>query len=288
VNSGPRPVERTVFMNFAIGSLQAVALRDGTLQFPNDATIFGAGHTPQEVAAVLAAGGAPTDEVALGLQPLLIECAGRVLLFDTGVGSALGDKAGKLPAALAAAGVDPESVTDVFISHAHGDHVGGLLTPAGDLAFPNARIHMSAPEWDYLRVMDAETAKNNLIEDHAAYIAAVGAKVVTFSPGSELIPDVVKAVEISGHTPGHSGYAIGSGGDTLLYIGDAAHSSVVSVGQPGWPNAFDGDRATAAASRTALIAQAAASGQRIYAVHFPFPGLGRFEQGSEGYIWAPE
>jgi glyoxylase-like metal-dependent hydrolase (beta-lactamase superfamily II) len=273
---------------FAVGSLPAVALRDGTLQFPNDTKIFGLEHTPHEVAAVLSAAGAPTDEVTLSLQPLLIRLPGRVVLFDTGAGDALGDKAGKLPAALAAAGIDPGDVTDVFISHAHGDHVRGLLTPRGDLAFPNAGIHMSAPEWNYLRGMDAETAENNLIEDHPAFIAAIGPKVATFWPGAELIPGVVKAVEIRGHTPGHSGYTIGSGDDTLLYIGDAAHSSVVSVWQPEWPNAFDGDRGTAAASREALIAQAAATGQRIYAVHFPFPGLGRFETRGEGHIWVPE
>ena len=59
-------------------------------------------------------------------------------LFDTGAGSNFGDIAGKLQGALAAAGEDPAKVTDIFISHAHGDHIGGLVTSAGALAFANA------------------------------------------------------------------------------------------------------------------------------------------------------
>ena len=81
---------------------------------------------------------------------------------------------------------------------------------------------------------------------------------------------------------------ITSGADSLLYMGDAMHHYVVSVQKPEWFNGYDSDQATAAASREALLAQSAASGQRIYAVHFPFPGLGRFEKTEAGYRWIPE
>ncbi len=273
---------------FAIGTLTATALRDGALDFPNDNAVFGQGHTPAEVAALLGAAGLPTDKLTLSLQPLLVKSADKVLLFDTGAASNFGPGSGKLPASLAAAGVDPASVTDIFISHAHGDHVGGLVNGANQLAFPNATIHFSAPEWKYLRELDAEKAKGIGLAQHAAFVAAITPKVSEFKPGADIIPGVVKAVDIKGHTPGHSGYLIGSGADSVLFIGDAAHHYVVSVQKPEWGNGFDGDGTTAAAGRKALIAENSAKGQRIYAVHFPFPGIGKFAKEGEGYVWVAE
>src|SRR3546814_5159321 len=83
----------------------------------------------------------------LSIQPLLVRGDGRVLLFDTGAGDVEWARGGRLPASLRAAGVEPSQVTDVFISQLHADHVGGLLTPDGALAFPDATVHLSAPEW---------------------------------------------------------------------------------------------------------------------------------------------
>ena len=288
-SAGPAPAPASADVKpFAIGSLSAFALRDGALEFPNDNKVFGVGHTPEEVAAELSAAGVPTDKVQLSVQPLLVKSAERVLLFDTGAGTNFGPGAGKLSGSLAQAGVDPASVTDIFISHAHGDHIGGLVDAQGALVFPNAKVHLSAPEWKHLSGLDANAAKQVGIENHAALVAALTPKVDAYAPGTEFIPDVVRAVEIEGHTPGHSGYLIGSGADTLLYIGDAAHSHVVSVRRPEWPNSFDRDQATAADSRKALVESSAASGQRIYAVHFPFPGVGRFEKRGDTHVWVAE
>ncbi len=230
----------------------------------------------------------PTDKLNLSIQPLLVKAGDRVLLFDTGAGSAFGPSAGLFAASLAAAGVDPASITDIFISHIHGDHTGGFLNAEGQLAFPNAAIHLSAPEWEFLTKMKPDVAKNYGITQHAALVAALTPKVAAFTPGSDLIPGVVKAVELKGHTPGHSGYLITSGQSSLLYIGDLMHHSVVSVQKPDWTINFDGDAHVAEASRAALLAQAATDGQRIYAVHFPFPGLGKIERRGEGFVWVAE
>jgi glyoxylase-like metal-dependent hydrolase (beta-lactamase superfamily II) len=281
------PVSENV-KSFMIGEFSAIALRDGGLEVPNDNKTFAVGRTPEEVAAVLSAAGQPTDKLALSIQPLLVKTKDRVLLFDTGAAGAFGPGAGKLPGSLAEAGVDPQSVTDIFISHSHGDHVGGLLKADGTLAFPNAAIHISAPEWKYMSGLTPEQAKEMGITDYAARIATIKTKVVEFAPGAELIPGSVKAVEIKGHTPGHSGYLITSGADSLLYVGDSMHHFVVSVQKPDWTLAYDGDAPTAQKSRAELIAASVASGQRIYAVHFPFPGLGKFEKQGDHYAWVAE
>jgi len=273
---------------FRIGEFTAIALRDGGLQVPNDAKTFGVGRSPEDVANVLRAAGVATNELDLSIQPLFVRARDRVLLFDTGAGTNMGAGAGKLAASMQQAGIDPESVTDIFISHSHGDHVGGLVDASGTPVFANATVHISAPEWKFLKGMDDKSAANFGITNHAALMAAVTPKIDAFAPGSEIIPGTVKAVEIKGHTPGHSGFLITSGADSLLYIGDTAHHYIVSVQEPDWTVSFDSDAPTAQASRKEVIAQGAATGQRIYAVHFPFPGLGKFEKRGDGYVWVPE
>src|SRR5882757_2576157 len=272
------------YQAFKIGSYSALALKDGALQEPNDGKSFVVGQPTAEVAAALESGGAPGDHFEFSIQPLLVHAGSHVLLFDTGAGSNFGDIAGKLLGSMASAGENPASVTDIFISHAHGDHVGGLVTPAGTLAFPNATIHMSLPEWKWLSGMSAENAKNVGISQVTVLVAAIRTKVVPFEPGADLLPGIVKAVDIKGHTPGHSAYRIGSDPNSLLVFGDAMHSYVVSVREPSWKIAFDTDQQTSAASRTALVAEAAATGQRLYAEHFPFPGVGKIVKSKKGEV----
>lgn len=200
----------------------------------------------------------------------------HVLLFDTGAGGAMGT-AGTLGASLASAGVAPADVTDIFISHAHPDHIGGLVTAAGALVYPNATIHLSAPEWAFLQSM----------ADAKAVVAGITAKVVAFEPGAELMPDV-HAVATPGHTPGHSSYLIGTGDDQLFYLGDVAHHSIISVQQPTWEIQFDSDHAAAGALRQQLLATLAADHTRVYAVHFPFPGVGHFADQAGTVVWQAE
>ncbi len=267
---------------FKIGELTAFALKDGTFLFPNDTKVFGVGRSSEDVAKVLAAAGVPTDELSLSIQPLLVKVGKQTLLFDTGAGSGAGETAGRLVTSMREAGIEPSDVTDIFISHAHGDHIGGLVDASGALVFANATVHISSPEWDAVKAA-AESDANR-----AAQVQAWGSKVKAFAPGLEILPNVVKGVEIKGHTPGHSGYLITSGAESLLYIGDSAHHYVVSVQEPEWTIQFDRDASTAQASRKEMISTNAEAGQRIYAVHFPFPGLGRFKSEGRRFVWDPE
>jgi glyoxylase-like metal-dependent hydrolase (beta-lactamase superfamily II) len=272
---------------FAIGDFSAMALRDGTISLPNDNKVFGVGQKPEEVAAVLSAAGLPTDRLELSVQPLLVRTAERVMLFDTGAGGNMGPTAGKLAASMAAAGVAAATVTDIFISHSHGDHVGGLLNASGALAFPNATIHISAPEWAFLKGMTAAQAEGAGVGQHAKLIAAITPKIATFEPGADIIPEAVKAVDIKGHTPGHSGYMIRSKNKSVFYVGDTVHHFVVSTHKPEWTCGFDTDAATSQASRKAVLGAAAAKGQLLYAYHFPFPGLGKVKSQGAGFVWVP-
>lgn len=262
-----------------LGILEAYALEDGHLVVPNDGKLVGFGHPPSEIGEVLAAAGLPRDTIRLDIQCLLVKAGDRVILFDTGLGDAPIADAGRLPQSLALAGVQPAAVTDIFISHSHSDHVGGLVTKAGTLAFPAATIHMSAPEWTAFQA-DPE-------EDSKRLVAVIAPKVAPFEPGAQVLP-IVKAVATPGHTPGHSSYEIGTEAEKLFYIGDLAHHSVISVQRPAWSITADADRPAAEAMRQQTLAKLAADHTRVFAVHFPFPGVGHVVAEGQGLVWKPE
>lgn len=262
---------------FRIGQLQATALRDGELAFSAMDKEASPWSDAAEVSSLLDASGQTDGQVHLSIQPLLVRTGDRVVLIDAGAGGQMGTE-GKLLASLRAAGVEPGQVTDVLISHSHGDHIGGLAGANGGLAFPNAVIRMTAAEWADLQANPGSAGP--LIE-------AMKPKLQTFEPGAEVAPGVT-AVALDGHTPGHTGYEIVSGADRLLYIGDAMHSSLISVQRPELINGWDSDSAAAIRTRQGLLARGASENLRIYGVHFPFPGIGRFQRRDDGFIWTPE
>lgn len=262
-----------------IGDLEAYALEDGRLVIPNDGELLGFGRPPSETAEVLAAAGLPRDMIRLDIQCLLVKAGDRVILFDTGTGDASSADTGRLPKSLALAGVQPVAITDIFISHAHGDHVGGLVTKAGTLAFPAATIHVSAPEWAAVQAEPDEDARR--------LVAAIAPKVSAFEPGAQVLP-VVKAVATQGHTPGHSSYEIGDDTEKVFYLGDLAHHSVISLQRPAWSIQVDSDRPAASAMRQQTLAKLATDHTRVFAVHFPFPGVGHVVAQGRGFVWRPE
>ena len=263
------PVEGDV-LTFTIGDLEAVALLDGGFTMPVADSPFNQ-QPLDEISAALTEAGQPGETLSLSLHPMVLKTPDGVILFDTGTG---GPPAGNLMYSLEAAGIAPEDVTTIFISHSHFDHVGGLAKD-GAPVFPNATIRMSAEEWAYMQSNETQ----------AAIVSAIGDKVETFAADSELVPGIVTAVQVAGHTPGHSAYRITSGDETLLYVGDSMHHFVISVGHPGWKINFDTDEPLARASREALLAELAETGEQIYAYHFPFPGVGHIEVSGDSFVY---
>jgi glyoxylase-like metal-dependent hydrolase (beta-lactamase superfamily II) len=258
---------------FTLGRLQVFALRDADNVVANDAMTFGVGHSPDEVAGVLRAAGAPADPIRISVDALLVKAPGRVMLFDTGLGPGVH---GVLIGSLAMAGVAPADVTDIFITHAHGDHVGGLRGADGGPAFPRAVVRMSAREWAFMKSQP----------QNASLVQAISAQVKPFEPGAELAPGVT-AVALYGHTPGHVGYQITSDGARLLDMGDTAHSAIISLAKPDWTIEYDTDAVAGRQTRKATLAKLAASHTLVFGPHMPFPGVGRVVAAGNGYAWKP-
>jgi glyoxylase-like metal-dependent hydrolase (beta-lactamase superfamily II) len=110
---------------------------------------------------------------------------------------------------------------------------------------------------------------------------------VTFQPGKRIAPGIT-TVDIHGHTPGHAGAEITSEGERLLYMGDTAHHSIISVQRPDWPIQFDVDEPTARISRRTMLQRMADENLRVFSVHFPFPGLGRVGKQGTHFVWIAE
>ena len=264
--------------HFQIGQLQAWALRDGVIRLPVDSDMLPWADRAAARQALVDAG-LDQDTVSLSIQPLLIRDGDRLVLIDAGAGGQM-DTENRLLASLAAAGFAPTDVTDIVISHAHGDHIGGLVNADGGLVFANAVIRMTAQEWADLTATAGQAGA-------AALVETITPHVETFEPGAQVTPSVL-AVPLAGHTPGHSGYEIASGEERLLYIGDAMHSAVLSVRHPDWTNAWDVDGAAGAETRAGLLEMGADHSLMVYGVHFPYPGLGRFQRGGGTFVWMPE
>lgn len=270
--AAPQPVAPEA-RSFVIGAVTVTALHDADLLIPNDGKTFGVDAGVPAVAAVLTAAGRPADAVPVSLNSLLVRLPGRVVVIDTGLPPASGSA---FVASLAAAGVAPAQVTDVLITHSHGDHVGGLVDAGGASAFPNAKVRLSAAEWTFLQG-NAGAAK---------LVAAIAPQVATFAPGAEVVPGI-RAHAVAGHTPGHVSYELTSGNARLLDIGDTAHSTIVSLGRPDWLMGFDSDAAVGKASRRAELSRLAASHEIVFAPHFPYPGVGRIAAQGDGFAWVP-
>lgn len=261
---------------FNIGRYEAIVLRDGVIRLPNDGSIVAQGVPKADADALLDAAGLPTDTLELNVQALLVRVGDRVVLFDTGAGDAEFADAGRLQSSLRQAGVEVADITDILISHAHGDHVGGLLDGDGQPAFANATVRMTAPEWQALQDDAGMTALST----------AIAPRVEAFAPGAEVLPGVT-SVPVAGHTPGHTAYMIEDGDARLLYIGDTVHHHVISVQRPRWTIQFDGDAPVAEDSREALLAHIADESLQVASPHFPYPGLGRIQRRDDGFVYVP-
>ncbi len=268
---GPLPVVPEV-TDFRIGKVQMSALRDAAANAPNDAKVFGVDAGVAAVDKVLTEAGAPAGQISLSVNVLLVRLPGHLVLVDTGYGG----PRGIMLASLAKAGVAPDAITDVLISHGHGDHVGGLVGADGKPVFTKARVHMAAAEWAAIQAAPA----------NAKLVSGIKDQVKPFAPGVVLVPGVT-AVDLHGHTPGHSGYQIASGKAKLLAIGDSAHSYIVSLARPDWVMGYDKDAVVGAQARRAVLTRLADGGETVFSPHFPYPGVGKVVRAGDGFKWQP-
>lgn len=223
----------------------------------------------------------------------LIYSAGRLALIETGSGDYLLPTAGKLQANLKAAGVDPAAIETVILTHMHPDHSAGLTDPkTGRKFFPNAQlvVHENEPRhWqdDAAMARASERAQRLYFQCAREQMAPYHNVMHTFSGPTEVFPGL-RSVPLHGHTPGHSGYMISSGKDSLLIWGDIVHVPEVQVPRPDVTIEFDTDSHAAAATRRKTFDMVATDRLLIAGMHVHFPGFAHVVKHGDSYAMLPE
>jgi len=223
----------------------------------------------------------------------LIHSAGRLALVDNGCGTSMAATGGRLFDNLAAAGIAPAAIDTLLQTHLHPDHSNGLAGKDGQRLFPNAELAMHAAELAFwhddaamAKADETSRARNfQAARDQVAPYRAAGA-VRTFE-GGEVFPGVT-AMPFPGHTPGHTGYLIASGGDSLLIWGDIIHVPEIQIPRPEVTMAFDIDPQQAEATRRRVFDMVATDGLAWAGMHMHFPGFARLLRRDGGVAALPE
>ncbi len=289
-HAGPPPVKGQApgWYRMTLGSFEITALSDGTVALPVDQLL--SNTTPKRVNELLARQylKAPLETSVNGY---LVNTGSKLVLIDAGAAGLFGPTLGKLVANLKASGYTPEQVDEIYITHFHPDHVGGLME--GDkMVFPNAVVRADGKEqsfWLSKANLDAAPEANKGFFQGAMaslnpYVAA--GKFKPFDGDTDLVPGI-RAIATRGHTPGHANYVVESDGNRLVVWGDLMHVAAVQFLQPEVTIGFDSDTKAAAPQRKKAYADAARKGYFVAVAHVSFPGIGKLRADGKGYQWIP-
>jgi glyoxylase-like metal-dependent hydrolase (beta-lactamase superfamily II) len=287
--SPPTGKETPGIYRYRIGGFELTALYDGIWYRPiTEKFIRNAPFADVEHA--LADAFMPADRLATPFTTLVVNTGRKLVLIDTGTGGQIAPSAGVLRANLLAAGIDPQAIDLIVISHLHPDHINGIKDKDNDLVFSNAEIMVADAEWAFWMDdanMNAAPADLKLtFRNQRRVFADIAPRVTRFKPGAD-VASGIEALAAPGHTPGHTVFAIHSGEQSLLVLGDTAQHPAVFARHPDWQAAFDIDGDAAVATRKSLFDRAAADRMLVTGYHFPFPACGHLIKTAQGYEHVP-
>ncbi|TFW22773.1 MBL fold metallo-hydrolase [Duganella callida] len=275
------------FHRIMLGDIEVTALSDGTVDLPMDKLL----HQPADVTIKALARNYQSAPTETSVNAFLLNTGGKLILIDTGAGSLFGPTLGKLLANLKASGYQPEQIDEIYITHLHPDHVGGLSANSQSV-FPNAVVRADQRDTDFwlsqANLDKAPADSKGFFQGAMASLAPYGGgqHLKPFSGDTELAPGI-RATSAYGHTPGHTVYTVESKGQKLVLIGDLIHVAAVQFSHPEVTIGFDSDSKTAQAARAKVFQAVAKDGALIGASHLSFPGLGHVRAVGKSYEWVP-
>jgi glyoxylase-like metal-dependent hydrolase (beta-lactamase superfamily II) len=290
----PPTQSNSPFYRFSLGDYQCISISDGTLTPPN-AAAFAGNAPPQELTTALKDGFQTSENFTVNCNILFVNTGKNKVLIDAGGGFLVPPTAGKLVSNLKLLGISPREIDTIIISHAHGDHIGGLTDKNGKFIYPNAKYYINRGEFDFWtnpkaslpKIGGGEKMAADMIATAKKVLEAISKRVVKIDVEKEIIPGFF-AINAHGHTPGHIAIRIKNKDISLIHVADAVHTHTVNLRHPEWRPIFDADAEQAALTRQRILSQIATERTLMYAYHFPFPGLGHIrERGEGGYSWEP-
>ena len=273
-----------------LGGLRLDTLSDGHLMLPYD-FIMGSMPKPEAEVIVSGYGIAPGQALEPSCNVTLLRDGSRTVLFDVGAGPDFQPTAGKLDAALSLLDLTHEDITHVVFTHAHPDHLWGLLDEFDDPLFANAEFMIGRAEWEYW--MDPNTvdtigaSRTTFAVGAQRRLAALDDRITQFEDGAEILPGVA-ARGTFGHTPGHMAFEVRAGSESAMILGDSVGNHHVGFERPEWASGSDQDPDMAAQTRKGLLDQLATDQMRLIGFHLPDGGIGRAERKDGGYRFVAE
>ena len=277
------------YYRMMLGDFEVTAISDGTVKLPIKSLLTNT--TPTKINAAFKRAFL-TDQLETSSNVYLINTGSKLVLIDTGAAGLFGPTLGDLITNLKASGYQPEQIDEIYITHVHPDHVGGLMSGSA-IAFPNATLRMDKVDADYwlsdanmkAAGKDSQSFFQGAMTSITPYVQA--GKLQTFTGATNLVTGI-RAQPAHGHTKGHSVYIVESKGEKLMLWGDVVHLAAMQFDNPAISVKFDSDVKDAAKARKTVYADAAKNGYLIGAAHIAFPGIGHVRAGSgNAYVWVP-
>lgn len=272
-----------------MGDIRLDVVSDGSLTLPGD-FIF-APMPKDELLPILKKYGQSPEVLTPPCNVTLMRDGERTVLFDVGSGPDFSANTGILLESLAALDVEPDDITDIVFTHAHPDHLWGLLDDFDDPLFAQASYLIGKAEWDYWMnpntVDDIDASRVSFAVGARRRLEMIEDQVGFFTDGQEIMPGVAARATF-GHTPGHMAFEVRQGSNAMMILGDCIGNDHIAFARPAWLSGSDQDPEAAAQTRVALMDQLAHEKMRVIGFHLTGDGVGYIDKSPDGYAFVTE
>jgi glyoxylase-like metal-dependent hydrolase (beta-lactamase superfamily II) len=273
------------FHRFVLGNAEVTVVSDGPLSLGDPKGTF-TGVPEDEMRKMLTDNFLSPTSIVLEQNSPIVNMGDKLVLFDTGLGSAkgFGPTTGRQQKSMKEAGIKPEDIDAVVFSHAHPDHVGGVVDDNGKPLFPNAQYYLAQNDLEF---WTDEGKGNGPLKDFIAIarknLLPVRDRIVFYKDGQEFLPGIQAMA-----APGHTIFMITSDGKSFAYTADLTHHQVLLLEKPRMEFTYDTDSKQAAASRVKVLDMLAANKIALISYHYPWPGLGHVVKNGDGFHYLPQ
>jgi glyoxylase-like metal-dependent hydrolase (beta-lactamase superfamily II) len=277
------------FYRFNLGNSEVTVVSDGPLPLGPPKGTF-VGIPDDDVKKMLSDNFLPTDNVVLEQNSPIVNTGDKLVLFDTGMGTskAFGPTTGRQQKSMAEAGIKPGDIDAVVLSHAHIDHIGGIVGADDKPLFPNAQYYIAQSDFDF---WTDEGKMGSPLKDFVVHarknLLPVRDRLVFFKDGQEILPGI-QAMAAPGHTVGHTMFMVTSEGKSFAFLGDLTHHAILLLEKPRMEFSYDTDPKQAANTRVKMLDMLAANKIPVMSYHFAWPGYGHVIKNGDGFRYIAE